>query len=170
METAKEKNLEIERRWLLKKENFTPGFQILDFNSTNIKQWYITTNPVLRLRSHDDMEFIFCVKTLGEQGKNKGVPEQETSLLREEFDNLFSMVKKKRPISKQRYFVPIHDDFIAEVDFMLDFYDKLIFIEVEFPDKESADNFVPPNWFGENEVTGVNGYSNSTLYTLMPEK
>ncbi len=167
---SNKENLEIERRWLLHTDTFNPGFELSDFKSVEIKQWYITTNPVLRLRSHDDKEFVLCVKTKGEKGKNKGVPEMEINLSQGEFENLFFKVDKKRPILKQRYYIHLSNGLIAEVDFMKDYYTGIIFIEVEFPDKESADKFVPPSWFGDKEITGNINYSNSTLYKLMSEK
>lgn len=166
---ASKGNLEIERRWFLQIDTFNPDFELSDFKSVEIKQWYITTNPVLRLRSQDDKEFVLCVKTRGEKGKNKGVPEMEINLLKEEFETLFLKVDKKRPIFKRRYYIPLSNGLVAEVDIMMDYYTGIIFIEVEFPDKESADKFVPPSWFGEEEVTGKYEYSNSNLYKEMPD-
>ena len=37
--------------------------------------------------------------------------------------------------------------------------------EVEFPDKETANHFTPPKWFGE-DVTFSTSYHNSTLSKL----
>ncbi len=167
---SNKENLEIERRWLLHTDTLKKELVLSNYDSVEIKQWYITTNPVLRLRSHDDKEFVLCVKTKGEEGKNKGVPEMEINLSKEEFDNLFLKVDKKRPILKRRYFIHLSNGFIAELDIMMDYYTGIIFIEVEFPDKESADKFVPPSWFGEKEITGDKDFSNSTFYKLMPDK
>lgn len=173
--TSNKENLEIERRWLLNVDTFNPGFYLNELTALEIKQWYITTNPVLRLRyqylrqgSYKE-EFVLCVKTKGEKGKNQGVPEMEINLSKEEFENLFLKVDKKRPILKHRYFVQLPNGLVAEIDFMKDHYTGIIFIEVEFPDKESADKFVAPSWFGEKEITGDKDFSNSNLYNLMPD-
>ncbi len=167
---SNKENLEIERRWLLHTDTFKVDFELSDFKSVEIKQWYITTNPVLRLRSHDDKEFVLCVKTKGEKGKNQGVHEMEINLSKEEFENLFLKVDKKRPILKHRYFVQLPNGLVAEIDFMKDHFTGIIFIEVEFQDKESADKFVAPSWFGEKEITSDKDFSNSNLYNLMPDK
>ena len=166
--------LERERRWLLAEnpedakrvlgwlENLTIGCEI-----SEIKQWYISTNPVLRLRAHDDREYVLCIKTRG-TGTGFGVPEKEAELSKEEFDNLFKFVKKKA-IRKTRYFIPLVDsDLIAEVDVFQDSLDGLIIVEVEFPNDEQAKAFSPPPWFFANEITGNKSYANSTFYESMP--
>ena len=44
-------------------------------------------------------------------------------------------------------------------------FEGLMLAEVEFPDQESADAFVPPDWFGR-EVTFTGEYQNSRLSRL----
>lgn len=47
----------------------------------------------------------------------------------------------------------------------IDFYDDLdlIVAEVEFPNRQSAADFTPPEWFGD-EVTGIREYTNAYLF------
>ena len=167
--------IERERRWLLCESNEEGARKVLqDLESilllhkkVEIKQWYISTNPVVRLRSHDDKDYVLCVKT---RGKNSGlgVPEKESELNQEEFDNLFKFVVKE-PIVKTRYYIPLENGLTAELDVFRDILTGLIIIEVEFESDEEAASFIPPVWFGDKEITGNRGYANSTLYRFMPK-
>jgi len=165
--------LEIERRWLLSgsKEEALAILEMLESQfagckKTEIKQWYISTNPVVRLRSHDDEEFVLCIKTRG-KGTGKGVPEKESELNKEEFDNLFKFITKQ-PVRKTRYYIPLENGFVAELDIFHNYLNGLIIVEVEFKDEESSVVFIPPSWFGNKEITGNKSYSNSVFYSLMP--
>lgn len=168
------KNIEIERRWLLS-EAREDSYRVLemlsnllvDCKKSEIKQWYISLNPVLRLRSHDDSEFVLCVKTKG-QHTGMGTPEKESELSKEEFDNLMKFIKKN-PVRKTRYYIPLENGFTAELDVFYDFILGLIIVEVEFPDEQSAISFIPPDWFGKNEITGKKAYSNAMFYSFMPD-
>ncbi len=167
--------LELERRWLLC-ESATEAPAVLKSlklllagcKSEEIKQWYISLNPVLRLRSHDDSEFVFCVKTKGKHVR-PGIPEKESELNRDEFDNLMKLVINKNPLRKPRHYISIDGGLTAELDVFCDYFLGLIIVEVEFKDEESYFAFVPPAWFGNNEITGNKDYANSTLYSLMPD-
>ncbi len=156
---------EIERRFLLKN---TPDF--IDFSKLEkieIKQWYISVQPVLRLRSENNSKFILCIKTKGSLKTTGGIPETEVNLSEEEFYNLyFNKVENKRPLRKTRYLYPLNDVFVAEIDFLKDDYKNVNFVEVEFKTIEEASSFVPPFWFGE-EITGKNIFSNASLYFKM---
>lgn len=167
-------NLEIERRWLLS-ESREDSYRIVeklsdllaDCKKSEIKQWYISLNPVLRLRSHDDSEFVLCVKTRGRH-TGIGTPEKESELSKEEFDNLMEFIKK-HPVRKTRYYIPIDNGLTAELDVFWGYILGLVIVEVEFPDEQSAISFTPPDWFGNNEITGKEGYSNAVFYSLMPD-
>lgn len=159
----KKVKLEIERRWLLKEVPKNIDLVNGGFKKTEIKQWYISTKPVIRLRSHDDKEFVLCIKTKG-NGKGLGVPEIETSLSLEEFKNLSKFVAGKKPVAKTRYYIPIGKKEMSELDIFSMPFNNLIIVEIEFKTKKAANDFIPPSWFGSEEITGLFGYSNSFLY------
>ena len=55
-------------------------------------------------------------------------------------------------IVKDRYIIPLESDpdLLIELDFFKNELEDLILAEVEFPDKASADRFLPPAWFGDD--------------------
>ena len=65
-------------------------------------------------------------------------------------------------ITKTRYQIPLPEELTIELDVFHGKYEGLFLAEVEFPDESSAQNFVPPDWFGE-DVTFSSRYHNSTL-------
>lgn len=65
-------------------------------------------------------------------------------------------------IHKIRYKIPYLDNYTIELDIFLDALAPLILAEVEFPTKEEADAFIPPDWFSE-DVTFDTNYHNSIL-------
>ena len=93
-------------------------------------------------------------------GLSRGEAEVEVSP--EQFEALWPLTEGRR-LTKMRYL--IHRD---DVRIELDVYDGelqgLMIAEVEFPDERTADDFQPPEWFGE-EVTGKGEYLNESLAT-----
>ena len=68
-------------------------------------------------------------------------------------------------ITKKRYLIPLEGtDLTAELDIFEGSLAPLVIVEVEFPDDESSDSFVKPEWFGE-EVTHDPAYRNASLAT-----
>ena len=65
-------------------------------------------------------------------------------------------------ISKTRYILPEKDGLRIELDVFHGKHDGLILAEVEFPTKEAANAYCPPEWFGE-DVTYSTKYHNSNL-------
>ena len=66
-------------------------------------------------------------------------------------------------ISKKRYVIPIEDTSLCvELDIFEKPFAPLIIAEVEFPDKETAEAFVPLDWFSQ-DVTNDPAYHNSNL-------
>ena len=51
---------------------------------------------------------------------------------------------------------------MIELDVFSGTYEGLMLAEVEFPNIEAAEQFVPPSWFGE-DVTFSGKYQNSRL-------
>ena len=65
-------------------------------------------------------------------------------------------------ISKTRYLIPLNDKLTIELDIFSGELAGLLLAEVEFETEEAANQFVPPEWFGE-DVTFSSKYHNSTL-------
>ena len=65
-------------------------------------------------------------------------------------------------ISKTRYLIPLNDNLTIELDVFSGELAGLLLAEVEFETEEAANQFVPPEWFGE-DVTFSSKYHNSTL-------
>lgn len=161
--------MEIERKYLIKKESipFCPA----DYPCRHIEQGYLCTAPVVRIRRDNDDYFLTY--------KSKGL------MVREEYNlpltgDAYEHLKSKadgRIIVKKRYVIPLTDaiepaaahasdtGLYIELDFFEEDFEGLILAEIEFPDKESADRFTPPVWFGE-DVTFSSRYHNSTLSSL----
>ena len=66
------------------------------------------------------------------------------------------MVKTRHLIEHGRHKIEL-DVYAGELE-------GLLVAEVEFPDQASAEQFEPPDWFGD-EVTGDRQYLNQTLAT-----
>ena len=67
-----------------------------------------------------------------------------------------------RIITKERFLIPLDDTLTIELDRFEGDLAPLLLAEVEFKDEDSANAFVPPEWFGE-DVTLSSKYHNSTL-------
>ena len=70
-------------------------------------------------------------------------------------------------ITKTRYLIPLKEnslnkDLLIELDVFEGAFEGLYLAEIEFSSKEDANNFTPPNWFGE-DVTFDGKYHNSKM-------
>lgn len=158
--------MEIERKFLIKElpENLS-SYQCL-----TIEQAYLCTDPVVRIR-RQDQAFYLTYKgkgLLAREEYNLPLNEQAYRHLLEKADGLI--------ISKKRYLIPIvkpsfTEDFrginqslnlTIELDIFAPPLAPLILAEVEFPDEETANAFLPPNWLSE-DVTNDPRYHNSNL-------
>ncbi len=146
--------MEIERKYLIKKENLPNNF--MDYPSHKIEQGYLCTSPVVRIRRQDD-EYYLTYKSKGLMSRE----EYNLPLTKEAYLHL----KPKADgivISKTRYLIPEKNNLTIELDIFHDIYDGLILAEVEFATEIDANNYLPPEWFGE-DVTFSSQYHNSTL-------
>jgi CYTH domain-containing protein len=145
---------EIERRFLL---NEVPLFETLEHK--HIRQGYLLKakdGSKLRLRQIGDA-YIFSIK----RGKGLVRMEVEFEIEQADFDALWPLTVGKR-IEKTRYYLPLENGHIAELDrFHGDLYGHLQ-VEVEFASASKAERFTPPAWFGR-EVTEDGRYTNSSL-------
>lgn len=149
--------MEIERKYLIKKEQIP--FSLEQYPCRHIEQAYLCISPVVRIRRDNENYFLTY--------KSKGM------MVREEYNlplnkTAYEHLKEKadgRVIVKDRYVIPIENNLCIELDFFHEYLSGLILAEVEFPDVETANHFLPPEWFGE-DVTNSYQYHNSFLSRL----
>lgn len=144
--------MEIERKYLI----HTIPFDLAVFPFRTIEQGYLCTNPVVRIRKDND-RYELTYKSSGMM-----IREEHTLPLTAEG---YAHLKTKIDgicIEKTRYMIPLHDSLTIELDIFSGKLAGLILAEVEFPDADSAEQFTPPDWFGE-DVTFSPQYHNSAL-------
>ncbi len=158
--------MEIERKFLIKE---LPS-NLESFQCLLIEQAYLNTDPVIRIRRQDEDYYLTY--------KGKGLMAREEYNLPLNKEAYLHLLPKAdgNVITKKRYLIPIdHPSFAADytlpkspvhLTVELDIFEKpfapLIIAEVEFPDAEMADAFLPPSWLGQ-DVTNDTAYHNSTL-------
>ena len=145
-------NIEIERKFLVKK---IPD-NLDTYERIDMTQGYLNTAPVVRVRKEND-DYVLTYKGSGLLSHS----EYNLPLNKEAFEHL---LKKCDGIiiSKSRYKIPLENNLIAELDIFKGDLDSLKLVEVEFDSVEEANNFTPPEWFGE-DVTTDGRYHNSYI-------
>ena len=144
--------MEIERKFLCSK---TPS-NLKNFKCHQITQGYICSEPTIRIRKLDDSHFL-TIKSKGEVSRE----ELELEISQIEYNNLCEKVEHNF-VNKYRYLIPIENNLVAELDIYLDELKGLITIEVEFDSIEECNEFIPPDWFGE-DISYKNEYKNVNL-------
>lgn len=146
--------MEIEKKYLCK----LPDFDLSAYKRKEIAQYYISTDPTIRIRKADS-DFFLTVKGKGHIARD----EFEMPISESQFE---SLVKKTDmpPVSKTRYFIPLDNGLTAELDIYHSSLHGLVTVEVEFESLEDADSFIPPLWFGK-DVSEDKRYKNASLYT-----
>lgn len=139
--------IEKEKRWYLNRN--IPQDKILSVK--HISQVYANFNPDTRIRKTIENNNISYSHTVKYFIDNDNREEIEQSISEESYNNIFNFINKK-PVVKDRYIIDIGDGLIAEVDHFVG-NDKWI-VEVEFSDDETMNNFVKPDWFGEEVEKG----------------
>jgi len=131
-----------------------------------IEQGYLNRKPTMRIRKRND-EYIFTYKNVPEGLDREDIlvnEEIEVPLNEKSYKNL----KKKiddHLIKKTRYVIPLDNGLKAELDVFRGRLKGLVFVEVEFPDIETAESFQKPDWFGE-DVSSDKRYKNGHLSQL----
>lgn len=146
--------MEIERKFLIKKENLPEN--LASFDSHEIEQGYLCTEPVVRIRRQDDSYYMTY--------KSKGLlarEEYNLPLNKEAYEHLRSKADGIL-ISKTRYLIPEKNGLTIELDVFHGVYEGVYLAEVEFESEDAANAYQPPAWFGE-DVTYSTKYHNSTM-------
>lgn len=144
--------MEIERKYLIK----SIPVNLEAYPHHIIEQGYLCTEPVVRIRRQDDT-YILTYKSKGlmvREEYNLPLTQEAYRHLRCKTDGIL--------ISKTRYMIPLDNTLTIELDVFHGDYQGLILAEVEFPTEEMANDFFPPDWFGE-DVTFSTKYHNSVL-------
>ena len=146
--------MEIERKFLISE---TPG-NLESYPSKIIKQGYLCTNPVVRVRRQGN-EYILTYKGSGLMSHE----EYNLPLTKESYEHL---IKKAdgRIITKTRYNIP-YGKYTIELDLFEGALAPLALAEVEFESEEEAHSFLPPDWFTK-DVTMEKAYHNSEMSKL----
>ena len=147
--------MEIERKYLI--PEIPNNLHIT--KTRKLEQGYLCTSPVVRIRKDND-QYELTYKSSGLMVRQ----EYNLPLTKEAYEHL----RKKadgRLIVKTRYEIPLDDRHKKELDFFHGYRAQLILEEVEFADEDEANQFTPPEWFGE-DVTFSSRYHNSNLSRL----
>ena len=144
--------MEIERKFLIPK--LPDGYDA--YPHKELEQGYLSTNPVVRIRKSNDT-YTLTYKGLGLLSRE----EYNLPLNLEAYKHLKTKIDGKI-ITKKRYIIPIENGLKVELDIFEGFHKGKILAEVEFPDEETAVNFQPLSWFGE-DVTYQEEYHNSNM-------
>jgi adenylate cyclase len=145
---------EIERKFLVRK---LPA-DLTSYPNNEIAQGYLVSlddGTQVRLRKSGE-RFSLTFK----RGTGNVREEREVELTAEQFAALWPATEGKR-LAKTRSEIPLGDR-IVEIDVYHDRHEGLVVAEVEFDEEESAKNFQPPDWLGD-DVTGDPRYSNQLL-------
>ncbi|MEY2496614.1 MAG: adenylate cyclase [Verrucomicrobiota bacterium] len=145
---------EIERKFLVRK---LPE-EVAGFPHAEISQGYLVSlddGLQVRLRKSDERHSLTF-----KRGSGNVREEREVKLTPEQFNTLWPATEGKRLV-KTRYDIPLGNR-VVEIDLYGGRHSGLVVAEVEFDDEESAKNFRPPDWLGD-DVTGDPRYSNQLL-------
>lgn len=143
--------MEIERKFLIK----AGAFDYESYPFKELEQGYLSTDPVVRIRREDDTYYL-TYKATGMMIRE----EYNLPLTKESYEHLLKKADGNI-ITKRRYLIPL-DKYTVELDVFAAPFAPLVMAEVEFPTKEEANSFTPPDWFGE-DVTFDMEYHNSNM-------
>jgi CYTH domain-containing protein len=158
-------NMEIEKKYTIKK---LPD-NLEQYECKEIKQAYLNTNPVVRIRQSND-KYILTYKGEGLMARE----EYNLPLNKASFEHLLAKADGNI-ISKKRYIIPLENPRFSNdyypitapsLKIELDIFDApfapLTMAEVEFHSVEMAEAFIAPDWFDEDVTNNVE-YHNSYM-------
>lgn len=160
--------MEIERKFLVRE---LPA-DLDQYPAIEIEQAYLCTSPTLRIRRMGDVYILTVKEHLTTASTAIHNREEEFELSPQSYQRLLSKCDSGR-VSKTRYRINLrrqqkdgaYEGLVAELDIFHGRHQGIIIVEVEFPDTLSANNFVPPSWFGD-DVSSDYHYRNSYLASM----
>ena len=150
---------EIERKWLIDKDNIPYDLTAKDVKTYDIKQTYFCFNPEMRVREYNNgLAHEMTIKTnMTADGMVRD--EVNITITKEQYENL---VKKQEgnTIHKTRY--QLYDDGqVIAIDIFRGDLDGLAYMEIEFANAEESKNYKEPDWVIKDVTDDVdykNGY------------
>lgn len=160
--------MEIERKYLVRD---LPD-DLDQYEHYEIEQAYLCTSPTLRIRKMGDAYILTVKEKINNSSFAIHNREEEFSLSEQAYNHLLSKCDFGR-VGKTRYRINLrqqlgdgaYEGLIAELDIFHGRHMGLMLVEVEFPNTQVANNFVPPSWFGE-DVSSDYHYRNSYLASM----
>lgn len=157
--------MEIERKFLV--HHLPTGLE--QYPHLEIEQAYLCTSPTLRIRRMGDCYILTIKQHLVADSTAIHNREEEFPISAECYRHLLAKCDNGR-ISKTRYRIDLRSymrdglyvGLVAELDIFHGQNEGLLLVEVEFPDTQTANSFIPPDWFGE-DVSQDPRYRNSYL-------
>jgi CYTH domain-containing protein len=149
---------EIERKFFVKEMP-----DISNIEPIYLEQCYVIDLPETRVREETYellTKYYLIVKSEGDLSRDEG--DIEISKI------VFDELKKKQlgvTLYKFRFKIQLNDTDVAEIDIFQNEFKNLTdhrTVEVEFKSDELAENFIIPDWFGE-EITYDKRYKNKNL-------
>jgi adenylate cyclase len=152
--------VEIERKFLVSRDGLEKVKQLVTSHH-RLTQGYLNSSPdrTVRVRIKDDCAFMTVKGRSSESGLSRFEWEKEIAVA--DARELMALCEPG-VIDKVRYVVE-YEGYVFEVDEFFGENEGLVVAEVEL--KDEAENFVRPEWLGE-EVTGQTQYYNSSLARL----
>lgn len=136
-----------------------------------IEQGYLCQNPIIRIRRSNEA-CILTYKAFPDEREYRSrtakvMEELEVSLSLEGYGHLKAKTDGYL-VYKTRYLIPLESGLTAELDVFEERLAGLVFVEVEFQDLLQAEEFAPPDWFGE-DVSADRRFSNYYLSQQTPD-
>lgn len=155
------KNTEIERKYLVK---YMPK-KFYAYSHRELEQAYLSYGDgddglekrVRLMRSGASEHYFYTEKSAGTLSRD----EYEIEIGKKEYLSLCNQALSKF-VKKARYYIPVDEELVAELDVYHGELTGLVTVEVEFKSIEQSDGFSPPEWFGD-EITEDVRYKNRNL-------
>lgn len=149
---------EIEKKWLIRKEDIP--YDLSKAEKYEIVQTYLNFSPEIRVRNINNNEYVLTVKC---DTALKGFVREEHEWLisKEEYENLLTK-KEGKTINKTRYRFKDEEEIEMEIDIFSGDLEGLAYLEIEFVNIESANNYLTPSWIIKDVTTDLN-YKNGHL-------
>lgn len=125
----------------------------------DIRQYYLPDSDAIRLRVAKDVRTLLKKVQVCDGDDSRRIEGDPIILTMPEYLDFRKVFT--REILKTRWYVPIGDGLVAELDVFHGALVGLIMVEVEFPDEATRLSFVPPAWFGRDvsdEAWSSNGW------------
>lgn len=151
---------EIERKWLVDKNNIPYDLTADDVEVYDIRQTYFSFNPEMRVRNYNNgMAYEMTIK---DNMSADGLVRDEVNITinKEQYENLIQK-QEGNTIHKTRY--QLYDDGqVLAFDIFHDSLDGLAYMEIEFASEEESRAYKEPEWVIK-DVTDNPNYKNGHL-------